>query len=116
MRRILILTSVLLCYLVNPAAAQTDTRSKATAHKKTIVKKGRSSKDKYLYTCPRAYAGVSTGFNNSVGIMGPQLEAALPANVGIGAGIGLSTWGWKTFLDVKYYFAPCHRGWAVGAG
>lgn len=112
MKRILILTSVLLCYLISPAIAQTDMHGKTESHKKAVVKRGNPKKK----TCPGAYLGFSTGLNNSVGIMGPQIEVALPANIGIGAGIGLSTWGWKTALDVKYYFAPCHRGWAVGAG
>ncbi len=66
--------------------------------------------------CPRAYIGFSTGINNPVGVLGPQIDIAILPSVSVGAGVGASTWGTKTFLEGRYYFAPCNRGWAVAAG
>ncbi len=66
--------------------------------------------------CPRAYIGFSTGINNPVGLLGPQVDIAISPSVSIGTGIGLSSWGFKTFVEGRYYFRPCNRGWAIGSG
>lgn len=67
-------------------------------------------------SCPVFYLGLSIGVNNSPGIIG--INASLPINqkVSLGAGVGLSYWGTKAYGDVTYFFNPCHKSWAVGAG
>ncbi|MBA3828532.1 MAG: hypothetical protein H0X33_06310 [Taibaiella sp.] len=67
-------------------------------------------------SCPVFYLGASTGINNSAGLFGINADLPISAKVSIGAGVGASFWGNKTFLDATYYFRQCHRGWAVGAG
>ena len=73
-------------------------------------------KDDNDQSCPVFYLGLSVGINNSPGMIG--LNAALPINqkVSLGAGVGASFWGPKAYGDVTYFFNPCHKGWAVGAG
>jgi len=66
--------------------------------------------------CPIAYLGVSTGINNNVGILGPQIDVAFSPSFSIGTGLGLSTWGTKIYAEGRLYFSPCHQGWAIGAG
>jgi hypothetical protein len=66
--------------------------------------------------CPRVYIGFSTGINNPVGLLGPQVDLASTDRVSIGSGIGLSSWGYKTYLEGRYYFKPCNRGWALAGG
>lgn len=55
----------------------------------------------------KAYLGFSTGINNMVGILGISLDAVINKNVTIGGGIGLSTWGYKWSLNLRYY----PKGW-----
>ena len=66
--------------------------------------------------CPVFFLGLSAGINNLPGVIG--INAALPINqkVSLGAGVGLSYWGPKAYGEVTYFFNPCHKGWAVGAG
>ena len=66
--------------------------------------------------CPRAYIGFSTGINNPVGFIGPQVDIAINPEISIGSGVGLSTWGTKVFLEGRYYFGLCNQGWAIGSG
>jgi hypothetical protein len=66
--------------------------------------------------CPKVYIGFSTGINNTVGLIGPQVDFAITPAVSIGTGFGLSSWGYKTFIEGRYYFKPCNRGWAVAGG
>lgn len=66
--------------------------------------------------CPRVYIGFSTGINNPVGIIGPAIDIAITPSVSIGTGVGISSWGTKIFLEGRYYFKPCNRGWAIGSG
>ena len=67
-------------------------------------------------SCPRVYIGFSTGINNPVGILGPQIDIAVLPVLSFATGIGLSTWGYKTYLEGRYYFKTCNRGWAVAGG
>lgn len=66
--------------------------------------------------CSRMYVGFSTGMNNSVGFIGPTIDVAVTEHWSAGTGIGLSTWGNKMFLEGRYYFGSCNRGWAIAAG
>lgn len=66
--------------------------------------------------CSRVYLGFSTGMNNSVGFIGPQIDVAITEHWSVGTGIGLSTWGNKMFLEGRYYFGKCNRGWAIASG
>lgn len=72
-------------------------------------------KEMKAVSCPKFYLGISTGFNNPTGIIGPHID--IPINdFSISTGIGLSTWGLKLAAEGRYYFRPCNKGWAVGAG
>ncbi len=66
--------------------------------------------------CPRVYIGLSTGVNNPAGFIGAQVDLAVSPTVSIGSGVGMSSWGYKTFIEARYYFKPCNRGWAVSGG
>ena len=66
--------------------------------------------------CPVGYISLSTGFNNSVGLLGLVGDIPVSKAVSVEAGLGLSSWGTKLTLGGKYYLRPCHRGWAFGAG
>lgn len=101
----LILTTVLLI-TATAAEAQRNDRQQLMRRKNA---------PKYS-SCPRAYIGFSSGINNPVGIIGPQVDIAVSPSFSIGSGVGLSTWGVKTFLETRYYFKPCNRGWAIGGG
>jgi len=50
-----------------------------------------------------AYLGLSTGVNNMIGILGPQLEVVVTKNIRVGGGIGLSSWGTKWALNLQVY-------------
>ena len=65
--------------------------------------------------CAKFYLGPSIGLNNESGLFGLNLDLPLD-QVSIGAGFGMSTWGTKAYGEVKYFFKPCHTGWAVGLG
>ena len=65
---------------------------------------------------PRLYLGFSTGVNNSLGFIGPQVDVAITEQWSVGTGIGLSTWGNKMFLEGRYYFGERNRGWAISGG
>jgi len=52
---------------------------------------------------PKAYIGLSTGLNNVVGIIGPELKIVANPKFLIGAGIGLGSWGYKYSAHVDYH-------------
>ena len=81
-----------------------------------IRRRAGSGKTRKATSCPRAYIGFSGGINNPAGYIGPQLDIAVSPVVSVGTGFGLSTWGNKAFLEARYYFKPCNRGWAIGSG
>jgi hypothetical protein len=66
--------------------------------------------------CHKLYLTTSTGINNSTGILGLSLDAPVARSISIEGGAGFSTWGYKLTAGGKYYFKPCHRGWALGTG
>ncbi|MEZ5018289.1 MAG: hypothetical protein R2800_14615 [Flavipsychrobacter sp.] len=67
--------------------------------------------------CPKVYLGLSTGLNNTNGLLGINLDVPISPSFSLGAGGGLSTWGWKAFFEGRYYFGQeCNRGWAIGTG
>lgn len=78
----------------------------------TYAQRGRRGQE-----CPKIYLGLSTGINNTNGLLGVNLDVPVTPTFSLGAGGGLSTWGWKAFFEGRYYFGQaCNRGWAIGAG
>lgn len=51
----------------------------------------------------KAYLGLSTGINNMAGFLAIQLDAVVNENISIGGAYGLSTWGSKWAINLKYY-------------
>ncbi len=72
---------------------------------------GRRSSD-----CPKFYIGLGTGLNNPAGLLGVNLDVPITSSFSLGAGGGLSSWGWKAYFEGRYYFGECNRGWAIGVG
>lgn len=56
---------------------------------------------------PKIFIGFSTGINNMIGILGPQIEIYVADKLFLGGGIGLSTWGTKFAVNLQYY----PKGW-----
>lgn len=52
---------------------------------------------------PIAFIGFSTGIDNMIGVLGPQIDFVLGQNLTVGAGIGLSSWGTKYALNLQYH-------------
>lgn len=67
-------------------------------------------------SCPKVYIGPSLGINNPAGFVGAAFDVPVTTQFSLGTGIGLSTWGWKTNLEGRFYFRECNRGWALAAG
>ena len=85
------------CMLVATSYAQSETNPFMDSEKKEPAP----------FQAPAAYLGFSTGMNNMIGILGPQLDVVLSEKFTLGAGIGLSTWGSKWALNLKFY----PKGW-----
>lgn len=102
--------------LVSAAALFTNIAVQAQGSQRMMQRKDERRNTKGAASCPRVYIGFSTGINNPVGLIGPQVDVAVSPSVSVGTGVGLSTWGTKTFLEARYYFKPCNRGWAIGSG
>ena len=81
----------------------------ASAHSQSNLNPFLESENKNAepFQAPSAYIGFSTGINNMIGVLGPQLDIVLNKNLTLGAGIGLSTWGTKWALNMKFY----PKGW-----
>ena len=74
-------------------------------------------KAKKAVPCSKIYFDINTGLNNNGGLLGGGIDAHLGENVSINGGVGLlTTWGYKVYLGGKYFFNPCHKGWALGLG
>lgn len=52
---------------------------------------------------PKVYIGISTGLNNVVGIIGPELKFTLSPKFLLGAGFGLGSWGYKYSGHLEYH-------------
>lgn len=52
---------------------------------------------------PGVFIGLSTGLDNMVGLLGVQLDVVASKNLTIGGGIGISSWGYKYALNLKFY-------------
>nr|NQU92279.1 hypothetical protein [Bacteroidota bacterium] len=55
---------------------------------------------------PRSYLGISTGINNMVGLLGAQVDVGITKKLSFGGGLGLSSWGFKYALNIRY----CPKG------
>ncbi len=73
-------------------------------------------KNSTMVSCPKAYLGVSTGLENQAGLIGFIVDVPIVSQVSVGGGVGISSWGTKLYAEGRYYFKPCQRGWAIGAG
>lgn len=104
MKRILLFSLILLMTATAAGAQRDDQR---------LVRRTNAPKAR---NCSQAYIGFSSGINNPVGLIGLQIDIAVSPSVSIGSGVGLSSWGAKTFIEARYYFKPCNRGWAIGSG
>jgi hypothetical protein len=56
-----------------------------------------------------AFIGFSTGIDNMVGILGPQLDIVVVKNLMLGGGVGLSSWGYKYAANVQFYPKSLYR-------
>lgn len=81
------------CMLIASSYAQSNTNAFMESEPKTST----SSPP------PTVYLGMSTGLNNMIGIFGPQLDVVLSDKFTGGTGIGISSWGLKWALNLKYY-------------
>lgn len=70
----------------------------------------------YRQSCPKFYVGLSTGLDNHSGLIGPNFDIPVTGRFSLGAGVGLSTWGYKSYGEARFYFKDCNRGWAIGVG
>lgn len=67
-------------------------------------------------SCPKFYIGISTGLDNPSGLLGVNFDVPVTGSFSLGTGVGLSSWGFKTYGEGRFYFKECNRGWALGAG
>jgi len=67
-----------------------------------------------LPVCPRVFIGPSVGINNNGGLFANNLEVGVDQHISLGAGFGIGLWGLKGYLEGKYYFKECYKGWALG--
>lgn len=67
-------------------------------------------------SCPKFYLGPSLGINNPAGFVGVAFDVPVTSQFSLGTGVGLSTWGIKTYGEGRFYFRECNRGWAFGTG
>ncbi len=67
-----------------------------------------------LPVCPKIFLGPSVGVNNNGGVFANNLEIGVDSHVSLGAGFGIGLWGFKGYIEGKYYFKECYKGWAIG--
>ncbi|MCB0698006.1 MAG: hypothetical protein KDC07_11610, partial [Chitinophagaceae bacterium] len=67
-------------------------------------------------SCSKFYIGLSTGINNESGLLGVNFDVPVTGYFSLGAGLGLSSWGYKSYGEARFYFSECNRGWALGLG
>ena len=54
-------------------------------------------------TLPKSYIGISSGINNSCGLLGVQFEQQLGSRFTLFSGLGIGTWGNKVTLGTRIY-------------
>jgi hypothetical protein len=76
-----------------------------------------STEDEYGVKLHRQrFINAGTGIDNNCGLIGSGLEFAVNPHFSLGAGGGLSGWGYKAFSEVKYYPGDDFAGSAIGLG
>jgi hypothetical protein len=60
-------------------------------------------------TSPKVFLGFSTGIDNMIGILGPQVEFVVVDKLIVGGGIGLSSWGTKWAVNLQFYPNGWHK-------
>ena len=118
MRKVIFFACISLLFAAQYATAQDDVYESGKPQRplhetKTIHKKHKSVDARF---CRKLYVGFSMGINNPGGIIGLDVDVPVSRHIAVGAGYGPSTWGDKFYIDGKYYFRPCHRGFAIGVG
>lgn len=67
--------------------------------------------------CSAFYVGFSSGLNNQNGILGLNFEIPLATQFSLSSGIGMGSWGLKTFGETIIYFNNrCQRSGALVLG
>jgi hypothetical protein len=67
--------------------------------------------------CSPLYVGFSTGLNNQNGILGLNFEIPIATQFSLGTGLGIGTWGIKTYGEIVIYFNNrCQRSGAFVVG
>lgn len=59
------------------------------------------------------YIGLASGINNPVGMFGLNIDVPIVDKMAIRAGAGLSTWGYRTNIGIRYE-DRLHKGWGFG--
>jgi hypothetical protein len=67
-------------------------------------------------SCPKLYVGPSLGIEQPAGLIGLNIDVPVAEQFSLGAGAGLSSWGFKGYAEARLYFGQCNRGWAIGSG
>ncbi len=62
---------------------------------------------------PKLFIGLSSGINNQSGIAGGTIEGLLGENITAFGALGLSSWGYKTTIGMRYY-KNYPQKWAFG--
>ncbi len=63
---------------------------------------------------PKLFFGLSSGINNSVGVLGLQMDAVIDKNMVLGVGIGLSSWGYKMAAYFQSYSGSPYKFYGKG--
>lgn len=63
-----------------------------------------------------AYVGFGGGINNPFGLANFNIDFPFTQHISLCFGAGLSTWGYKSGAEARYYFDSCNRGWAAMIG
>lgn len=108
---------ILICFAVAPllhapAFAQRSGKAPHTGRRyNTGIYHPRQPKKPATYQA--AYIGLGGGINNPTGFVGVNFDLAFTQHFSTDLGIGLSSWGYKTGLQGRYYFDSSNRGWAI---
>ncbi len=71
-----------------------------------VIVHGQKESNPYLnefVPLPKVYIGLSTGLNNVIGIIGPELKLVASPKLLFGAGVGIGSWGYKYSGHVEYH-------------
>ena len=52
---------------------------------------------------PRVFIGFSTGIDNMIGLLGPQIDFFVVEKLSLGAGVSISSWGYKYAFNAQFF-------------